>query len=83
MIRVDIAGTTYDVALDDTGYGTLTVENSEQEDAYAEEASFTAKILAITGGGGLRTETGNIATVVVADTLDATETRPVLRSRLR
>ncbi|MBR3880865.1 MAG: VWA domain-containing protein, partial [Mailhella sp.] len=72
-VQVEVAGTTYDVALDASGVGTLTVAHGNVEDVYKDGSSVTATVTGVTGGNYEAVDfTGASATAGVTDTTNTT-----------
>ncbi|MBR6626042.1 MAG: hypothetical protein IKL01_07560, partial [Mailhella sp.] len=71
-VQVKVGETVYDVALDATGAGTLTLAHGNAEDVYKDGSSVTAEITGVTGGNYESVQTGASATANVADTDNTT-----------
>jgi len=72
-VQVKVGETTYDVALDSTGAGTLTLSHGNAEDVYKDGSSIKAEITGVTGGNYEAVDfEGATATAKVEDTTDAT-----------
>jgi len=72
-VQVKVGETVYDVALDSTGAGTLTLAHGNAEDVYKDGSSVTAEITGVTGGNYEAVDfAGATATAKVEDTKDAT-----------
>jgi len=67
-VQVNVGETTYDVKLDASGVGTLTVDHNNAEDVYLDASSVTATITGVTGGNYETVTIGQTATAAVADT---------------
>ncbi|MCR5170545.1 MAG: hypothetical protein K6C33_08835, partial [Desulfovibrio sp.] len=71
-VQVKVGETTYDVAVDADGKGTLTLPHGNGEDPYLDASSITAEVVGVTGGNYERVTTGQTATAQVKDTIDET-----------
>ena len=71
-VQVKIGETTFDVCVDASGKGTLTVDNTNTEDCYLDPSSITAEVMGVTGGNYKNVITGQKATANIHDTIDDT-----------
>ncbi|MBE6441186.1 MAG: calcium-binding protein, partial [Desulfovibrio desulfuricans] len=60
----------YNVPVDSTGKGTLTLDNTNTEDVYLDASTVTATVTGVTGGNYENVVTGQTATANIADTID-------------
>ena len=71
-VQVKVGETTFDVAVDASGKGALTLDNANGEDAYLDASSITAEVVGVTGGNYGNVVTGQTATANISDTINNT-----------
>ncbi|TDF79837.1 retention module-containing protein, partial [Pseudomonas sp. H9] len=72
-LTVNVGGKDYTVNVDASGKGTLSVPNTNGEDAYKDGSTLTATVTSVNGGNYEATDlTGATATAEVKDTVDTT-----------
>ena len=64
-VQVEVEGTTYNVAVDENGAGTLTINNLDSKDEYKDLDSIEAEVTGVTGGNYESVTTGQSATSTV------------------
>ncbi|WP_442111284.1 retention module-containing protein [Pseudomonas sp. NUPR-001] len=73
VLTVNVGGKDYFVTVNDKGYGTLDVPNTNLDDAHLDASKVTATVTEINGGNYEATDlTGATATADVEDTIDTT-----------
>uniref|UniRef100_UPI001782551D immunoglobulin-like domain-containing protein n=1 Tax=Pseudomonas fluorescens TaxID=294 RepID=UPI001782551D len=68
VLTVKVGNDTHTVTLDETGHGTLSVDNPNTEDAFVDASTLVAEVITATGGNFEKLETGAKATANIADT---------------
>ena len=71
-VQVKVGETTFDVAVDASGKGVLTLDNANDDDPYLDASTITAEVVGVTGGNYENVVTGQKATAIIRDTINDT-----------
>ena len=69
-VQVKVGETTFDVAVDASGKGVLTLDNANDDDPYLDASTITAEVVGVTGGNYENVVTGQKATAIIRDTIN-------------